>query len=137
MHSENVSRSNDGILDDFPLAQETCRPRQPDNGNSSMADADLARLTLRRLDDFIHESLANPSSEEAILGVTNARLMHMSLMLSDSIQAVLEDCPTNANHFEVMMQGINSLLRITRQVDRFSRLKLELSQARKTLEQAV
>lgn len=112
-----------------PATGEAARPMPPDT-----ASEELARLKLKRLADYIADSLAHPDSEVAMLGATNAILMTALMRLSDQIEKVLQADSSNVSQLDLLMHGIVMMLKLTRQVDRFSQLKLYISESQSALE---
>lgn len=96
-------------------------------------DEGVAERQLERLREYLEQSLADPRSEVASLGITNHLLMRMLIRLGESIDKVLEECPTESDQFNVLLQGVETAMRLARQINQFSRLRLVLSEARQGL----
>jgi hypothetical protein len=97
-------------------------------------DQKLVERQLERLRDYLEESLADPRSEVASLGMSSYVLMRMLLRLSESIDRVLEECRTDSDHYAVLLQGIEASLRLGHQIGQFTRLRLLLNEAREGLQ---
>ena len=69
-----------------------------------------------------------------MLGATNAELMSLGTVLSESIEKLLQDNSSSTTQFELLMRGIEMMLRLTRQIDRFTQLRLIISEAHSALE---
>ena len=86
-------------------------------------------LALKRLQEYISTSLAEPDAETAMLGVCNGSLMRMLLRLQEAIESVLAERPSGSDHIQVLARGIEMTLRLTWQVNRFTQLRLALKEA--------
>ncbi len=96
---------------------------------------EVARLQLKRLQEYLAECLALPSAEEAMLGSTAGCLMRVAYRLSDSIDAVLEEGLDNKITSESLIWAINALIRLSGLIERLTHLRLLLSNARTALKQ--
>lgn len=118
-----------------PSHNKTEPPRTPvsvEQGDQHQDQA-VAERQLDRLREYLEQALAEPRSEVATLGITNHLLMRMLIRLGESIDKVLEECPTESDQYAVLLQGVETLMRLARQIGQFSRLRLVLSEARQGL----
>jgi hypothetical protein len=113
-----------------PATAETSRPMPPD-----AASEDLARAKLKRLADFIDDSLSHPNSEVAMLGLTNASLMRMAMMMSDQIEQFFQDDNFDVSQLDSLMQAMEMMLKLTRQVEGFSKMRLYISESQSALKE--
>ena len=114
--------------------KRTPSPTQtPGKRSDENRDQGVAERQLERLREYLEQSLADPRSEVATLGITNHLLMRMLIRLGESIDKVLEECPTESEQFNVLLQGVETAMRLARQINQFSRLRLVLSEARQGL----
>lgn len=97
--------------------------------------AELARLQLIRLQEYLSDCLALPSAEEAMLGTTTGCLMKVAFRLSESIDAVLEEGLEDRRMNESLVWAITALTRVSRLVERLTHLRVHLGNAQKALKQ--
>lgn len=110
-----------------------------DNRNASASesprDMETTAMLLKRLDDYLQESLALENREAALVGDVNSALLRLAFQLQLQIQTVLESPSDPAAHFDVLARAIDVMLRVCRQVDRFGHLRMLLTDARRALPQ--
>lgn len=96
-------------------------------------DKEVAERQLVRLREYLEEALADPQSEVAPLGITTYHLTRMLIRLGESIDKVLEECPTEPDQYAVLLEGIEVSMRVARQIGQFTRLRHLLSEAHQSL----
>lgn len=94
---------------------------------------DITAARLLRVQEFIRETLKDPSSERALLGSTNGMLWRLLFQLDDAIQETLEADDSRTPNVEMLARAIDMTLKITRQISGFSRLHYLLGEARRTM----
>ena len=100
---------------------------------TSQEDPEIAGLALRRLDDYLRDSLGDPDSQVAVFGIASHMLLRIAVRLHEQIECVLASAADPIEHCEVLTRAIDSLLRVCRQIDRFGRLRMLLTDARRAL----
>ena len=86
-------------------------------------------LEMRRIQDLLAESLALPNAFAANLGAQNSGLRKMAYRMQQAIEKALDQGPAELEEFEDVMPAIETLLKITKQVDRYSQLSMKLEEA--------
>jgi hypothetical protein len=86
---------------------------------------------LSRVLDYQAHALAKPDPLQANLGSINSGLMRISLWLDESVAHALDGGPPDVERLSRVSQAIDTYLRVTRQVDRFSQLELRTFEARR------
>jgi hypothetical protein len=81
---------------------------------------------MERIADYLRESLAKSDSLEANLGVANAELFLMASRMMQELTDILNRDPDEAMGNEQFIQGFDRLLRLDKQIDRFSHLLVKL-----------
>jgi hypothetical protein len=98
-------------------------------------DADLQasihEARLSRLLDYQARSLSKPDPLEANLGSINSGLMRMAVWLDEAVAQALASGPPHVERLAHVSQAIETLLRVTRQVDRFTQIELRALEARR------
>ena len=87
---------------------------------------DTRRLRLKRVRQYLAESLAKPDALQANLGAAVGDLMEIAYRLKEAIDAVLQKEGGSLEQFDRLMPAIDKYLRLTRQADRFARLGRQL-----------
>ena len=96
-------------------------------------DPELARQLLEKLNDYLRDSLEHSKPEVALLGATNGLLLQMVFQLHEAIARILTGTDDPFEHLDVIGQGIDAVLRVCRQVDRFEHLRLLLADTRQAI----
>ena len=94
---------------------------------------DITATRLLRVQEYIQESLKDPSAERARLGSTSGMLWRLLFELDDAIQATFEADSSSSPNVEVLARTIDITLKLARQISGFSRLYYLLDDARRTL----
>ncbi len=113
---------------------ETHENTEVDSGNTTELDKQrLAKVWLKRINDYLNESLSNPVAEEAVLGATNSSLMKIVVRLNEAIEKVLAESSEPFEHLDTLLRATDALYKVTRQIERYSRFKHLLTEARHAL----
>ena len=99
----------------------------------SSKSLDIVSLRRKKIRDLVIESLQIPAAEEALLGATNGVLLKMVFRLGQAIGDVLKECSSPLDFMEVQTRGADMILRLVRQVERFTTLRHLLSAERQNL----
>jgi hypothetical protein len=83
----------------------------------------------QRIIDYHNTALAIEDPLAANVGAVNADLMLMTYRLKQAIGEAMDVTPTALEEFEKLMPAVDSFLRISRQVERFAKLNLQLAAA--------
>jgi len=124
-------QSSTGVNDQVPQTQED----QSIQGQQvlSTQDSETTNVVLRRLDDYLRESLAEPSAQVAALGMVSHMLLRMAVRLHEQIENVLGNVDDPVENFEVLARAVDSVLRVCRQIERFGQLRVLLTDASRAL----
>ena len=109
-----------------PVAANPCAPAVP-------AESPV-ELRLRRIDDYLATTLQSPLAEVAMLGGVNADLAKLAMRLNQSLEGVLGICPRGGEDDEALYEGVTMFLKVTRQLERGTRLTNELSRSQQRSE---
>ena len=99
-------------------------PAEPDP-----AAADVSRLRLERIREYLVESLEQPNALRANVGAISSDLMLMGVRLKEAIDEGLADGSNPLGRFEQLMPAIEGYLKVIRQIDRLAQLDRHLSEA--------
>ncbi len=92
----------------------------------SFHDARLSRVL-----DYQAHSLEKDDPLEANLGSINSGLMRMALWLDEAVEQAMASGPPNVERLSRVVPAIDTHLRVTRQVYRFTQIELRAVEARK------
>ena len=113
-------------MDDAHVSQEY-PSMDPANAAAVMASAAVgADLRMEKILEYLGNSLAVPNAMQASLGAVNADLLVLSYRLTRAIDEQLEPGPAGLAAFGDVMPAIEVLLKLSKQVDRYSNLDLKL-----------
>lgn len=87
------------------------------------------QLREQRINDYLNASLAKADAFEANVGVVNADLMRLARRLEQVLADVLDEPVETLGEIVEVMPGIDSYLRVTKQIDRFSQLSIKLKRS--------
>jgi len=90
----------------------------------------------RRIEDYLRAALAMEDPLAANVGAVNSDLMRFGYSLQQAITKALQTTPTALDEFGKLMPAIDSYMRISRQVERFSKLNQQLTAAEKARQSA-
>jgi len=94
---------------------------------------ELTAQALKRVKEFVQESLQNESAYTAALDTTSGLLFKALFQLDAALDDALRDCPDPVDRIDGVARAIDLLLRLTRQVDRLSHVRHLLGEARRAL----
>lgn len=89
-------------------------------------DAAATELRERRIADYMKDSLTKSDPFEANLGVVNADLMKIAHRFQRVLDGAMQQPPETLAEMTEFVPGLDSYLRVVKQVDRFSQLALKL-----------
>ena len=87
-------------------------------------------LRFERIMEYLQGSLHKQDALQANLSAANADLIMIGYRLARAIEAAMATGPASLEAYEDLMPAISNLLRIHKQVDRFSSLDNRLAAAR-------
>lgn len=90
----------------------------------------------QRIADYLDAALRDPLPEVAVLGGVTADLAKLALRLSQSIDEVLAGCASPREYLDTVPQGVEVMLKVSRQIERCSRLAHELSRPKPAADKA-
>jgi hypothetical protein len=103
----------------------------PDSGDSPREDAmpfeGAIDPRLRRINEYLQAALAKQDALQANLSAANADLMTISYKLVAVIKETMDAAPASLEAYEELGPAISDLLRIHKQIDRFSTLDNRLA----------
>jgi hypothetical protein len=85
--------------------------------------ADVTSLRRAKVQEYVQQCLRSPHVEEGLLGAANGLLMKRLFQLDEAIDKVLDECNDARDQAEAQDRGIDTVLRLARQVDRFATLR--------------
>jgi len=86
---------------------------------------------VQRIADYLESSLGKPDALQATIGAANSDLMLVGFRLNEAVQAALNSTPAALSEFGKLMPAVESLLKVYKQVDRFTQLEVRFSKAEK------
>jgi hypothetical protein len=96
-------------------------PAPPANETSS------CDLRLQRLVDYMADALTKRNPLEANLGAVNGDLLLLEYRFRQGLDDLLNEAPNSLEELQAAMPGVEGLLRIVKQIDRFSQLASKLA----------
>lgn len=125
--------------DSDPLGRGEERPARP-AGQDRLPDAtrahhraqapDLLERRLERIRDGLDRALSSPLAEIAVIGGVSADLAVFELRLSQSIEGLLAECQATREYLDALPEGLEMMLKLSRQLERNTRLAQELARAK-------
>ena len=88
---------------------------------------------VKRIADYLESSLRKPDALQATIGAVNSDLMLIGHRLNQAVQHAMDTSPTALNEFGKLMPAVESLLKVYKQVDRFTQLEVRMTKADRTL----
>lgn len=119
-----------GMTDTPSGATATKKGQQPSSAQPDPAAADVSKLRLAKIREYLIESLQQADALQANLGATSSDLMLMGFRLKEAIEEALAKSTDSLGRFERLMPAIEGYLKVTRQIDRFAQLDRRLTEAR-------
>ncbi len=95
--------------------------------------ASTHELRLRRIREYLHESLCKDDSLESNVGAINSGLLRMAQWIEEVLEDAMSDGSQNLDRLKRLMPAIEAQLKIARQVDRFAQIELRAVEARKPM----
>lgn len=95
--------------------------------NATKAPLDGLDPRRQRIADYLNAALSSPMPEVALIGGVTADLAGLEIQLSQSIEAVLAECASKQEYLDAVPEGVEMLLRVSRQIERGTRLAKELA----------
>jgi len=86
---------------------------------------------LQRITDYLESSLGKPDALQATIGAANSDLMLVGFRLNEAVQAALNSRPAALSEFGKLMPAVESLLKVYKQVERFTQLEVRFGKAEK------
>lgn len=102
------------------------------NGGENTNREAPADSRIRRIMDYLQVSLEREDALQANLNAANADLMMIGYRLASAIKANMASSPASLDSYVEFMPALNNLLRLNKQVDRFSTLDDRLSKAKES-----
>jgi hypothetical protein len=120
---EDLTMDKDGHSELFEGASAPLQvPRQP----TEIQNESTVELRLQKIEQYQRESLANPDVGQANLAAANAGLMRVGLQLEEAVIALLSKHDKSLEWLKPIQPTIELQLKVSRQIDRFSRLSHDL-----------
>jgi hypothetical protein len=121
MKGEHEEAAIGASLSDDAHAENTTRP---------VPEGDAADSRMGRIMEYLQASLDREDALQASLNAANADLMVIGYKLAAVIKATMAATPPSLEAYEELIPAIGNLLRIHKQVDRFSALDSRLAMAK-------
>ena len=93
------------------------------------SDSQPTDIREQRIADYVAESLAQEDAMEANLGVVNADLMLLAHRFRHVLEEAMQQPPETLAEMAELMPGVDSYLRVVKQVDRLSQLAVKLRES--------
>lgn len=104
--------------------------QQPtDAAAPAQTDAAAADPRLQRIAEQLAEALRSPDLLRGITMASSCDIMELSWQLKKAIDAELADGPGSLDHFAELSPALDTLLRMTKQIERFTQLDMRLAAA--------
>jgi hypothetical protein len=103
---------------------------QTKSRTDSVAPEDAADSRTRRIMEYLRASLDQQDALRANLCAANADLMMIAYKLAAAIKSAMAGASPSLEAYEDLVPAIGNLLRIHKQVDRFSALETRLTSAK-------
>ena len=102
---------------------------QPKVEDSSRKEEDLVDLRMRRIQEYLVESLSNPDPLRANVRAEAGNLMRMGLHLQQAIERSLASSTDVLRQAKGLSDAIETYLKLTRQWDRLLQLDNRIAEA--------
>jgi hypothetical protein len=103
---------------------------QAESMTGPVVSEDAADSRMRRIMEYLQASLDRQDALQANLSAANADLMVIGYKLAAAIKAAMVAAPPSLEAYEELVPAIGNLLRIDKQIDRFSALDGRLASAK-------
>lgn len=115
-----------GEPDSMTIAAED--PQAEDVGDEQpREDPDHIVLREHRIENYLTTTLESVQPEIAVLGGVAADLMTMELWMTQSVMATLTECQNPREYLEAGREGMEMVMKLSRQAERVMRLNNELA----------
>lgn len=91
--------------------------------------AKLQALRAERILDYLQSALTQHDPLLANLGAVHSDLLQIERKLKQALDRALSDATRDVLDFEVLLPGLDHLLRLAKQIDRFTQLEIQLKGA--------
>jgi hypothetical protein len=127
---------SDRVDAEFPFSSnpETAPSLPAQISTADVSDEQRLRQQIAVFQKYIDECITEPAASETVIGLVSGHLMKLSCLLSVRAESSVEKSLLDEQRIDGVMRIIDVILRLTRQVDRFERTRLELAKVRGTLE---
>jgi hypothetical protein len=127
MHDDNDVLKTSG--EDSSLLTPETTHREGANARGASPPASRLDRRLQRISDYLDTALSSPMPEVALIGGINADLAAMQIRLSQSIEEILAECASARDYMDAVPEGVEMLLKVSRQIERGTRLAKDLSRS--------
>ena len=124
--------ANDRATTRIPRATSPGGSPKNDSTVQMKDEGGVLRRREQRIADYLDRALRNPSPDVAVLGGVTADLAKLALRLNQAIDEVTADCESPREYLDTVPQGLEAMLKVSRQIERCSRLGHELSRPKAT-----
>lgn len=128
----NSVAANDRATTRIPRATSPAASPKNDGTPQMKDDGAVLRRREQRIADYLDKALRNTSPEVAMLGGVTADLAKLALRLNQAIDEVTADCVRPREYLETVPHGLEAMLKVSRQIERCSRLAHDLSRQKAT-----
>jgi hypothetical protein len=116
------------VMEDTNVAKEN-NPIDPASAMAVVAPpAECIDLRTQKILEHLNNSLAKSDAFQATLGAANCDFLLLGYRLKQAIDEELEPGPAALADFEDMMPAIEMLLKMMKQVERYSKLEIKLAE---------
>lgn len=99
-----------------------------ESGSPSATEMDSSEdVRVRRIQEYLKHALGHTDALEANVGAVNADLMRISHRLAQAIHEAIDAGPSSLEDFEGIIPAVDNLLRLDKQIDRFTALEQRLA----------
>jgi hypothetical protein len=131
---DNHGLGNRGEPPGLPATPKTASPTAPRGGAGPASKPyDLPR---KRIADYLDAAVAHPQPEVAVLGQVTADLALLTLELFRSIEENIRDCEDVRDYVDAAVEGQETVIKLSRQIERNIRLSRELTRGQEKAEHA-
>ena len=85
---------------------------------------------LRRVADYIRDSLDKADAFEATLGAVNGQLMRLAYRQSQALEEALTQGPADSEQLEHLTPAVDQFLKVTKQIGSYSGLAIRLAKGK-------
>jgi hypothetical protein len=103
---------------------------QAESMTGPVVSEDAADSRMRRIMEYLQASLDRQDALQANLSAANADLMVIGYKLATVIKTAMAAAPPSLQTYEELVPAIGNLLRLHKQIDRFSALDSRLTSAK-------